>query len=119
MATPCRLLWLCRATLCSRHPVDALLFPSVCGSIGAWSSPQSTPIESRDHLAKLVADSTSRFADTPDHALPRPEFWGGYIVTPRTVEFWRSGGASRLHDRVVYKRDSSSATGWTLLRLAP
>lgn len=88
----------------------------VPSSIGAWSSPQSTVIGSRSELKGLVAATTARFSDVDDVSLPRPDFWGGYHVIPRSVEFWQGAGPSRLHDRVVYKRDGD---GWTVQRLAP
>jgi len=47
--------------------------------------------------------------------VPRPPHWGGYVVKPRTVEFWQ-GRPNRLHDRLRYRRDDN---GWTLERLAP
>ncbi|TGE24344.1 pyridoxamine 5'-phosphate oxidase [Hymenobacter aquaticus] len=81
--------------------------------IGAWASPQSQVIGSREELEAQERDVEQRFAG--QDPLPRPAHWGGYIVRPERVEFWQ-GRPSRLHDRIVYER---AGQGWTLSRLAP
>jgi pyridoxamine 5'-phosphate oxidase len=81
--------------------------------IGAWSSPQSEVIESRDILDKNVSDYTKKF--DPQN-IPRPPFWGGYIVSPTVIEFWQ-GRPGRLHDRLQYTINEQGA--WTIKRLAP
>jgi pyridoxamine 5'-phosphate oxidase len=81
--------------------------------IGAWSSPQSEVIESRDILDKNVSDYTKKF--DPQN-IPRPPFWGGYIVNPTVIEFWQ-GRPGRLHDRLQYTNNEQGA--WTIKRLAP
>lgn len=80
--------------------------------IGAWASPQSEPLPDRATLDQRVRDVTERFAG---EEVPRPEFWGGYIVRPERIEFWQ-GQAARLHDRFVYVREGE---GWSISRLAP
>jgi pyridoxamine 5'-phosphate oxidase len=80
--------------------------------IGAWASPQSESLPDRAALDALVAEVAERFAGGE---VPRPDFWGGYLVRPNRVEFWQ-GQAARLHDRFVYVRE---ADGWTIKRLAP
>lgn len=80
--------------------------------IGAWASAQSRPMESRFDLEKRVAQFTARF-NVGD--IPRPEFWSGFRVVPRLIEFWEER-KFRLHDRVVYHRDGD---GWTTERLYP
>ena len=80
--------------------------------IGAWSSPQSKIIPSRDVLEKNVKANREKFAGTE---ITRPEFWGGYIVEPVLFEFWQ-GRSNRLHDRIEYVKKESE---WIKRRLAP
>jgi pyridoxamine 5'-phosphate oxidase len=82
--------------------------------LGAWASPQSQPIASRAELDARARDVEARFAD---REVPRPDFWGGYLVFPESVELWL-GGADRLHDRFLYRR-APGAKAWTIERLAP
>ena len=82
--------------------------------IGAWSSPQSEVIASRDTLEQLVKEYQEKYSD--ESAIPRPEHWGGYRVIPERIEFWQ-GRPSRLHDRLRFSRIEQEA--WTLERLAP
>lgn len=79
--------------------------------IGAWASKQSQPI-SRDELEARNAQYTASLGEDP----PRPPHWGGYRLRPETVEFWQ-GRPSRLHDRLVYRRDADGA--WRVVRLSP
>ena len=81
--------------------------------LGAWASPQSAVIESRRELDDAWREMAERWPEgTP---VPAPEHWGGLRVIPETVEFWQ-GRASRLHDRLRYRRAES---GWLIERLAP
>lgn len=85
--------------------------------IGAWASSQSLEVESRGHLQA----SYEKFAEKyPEGGLvPTPPHWGGYLVTPTSIEFWQ-GRYSRLHDRLLYTVDgASAASGWHLSRLQP
>jgi len=81
--------------------------------IGAWASPQSQVISSRDVLDSNLAELEKRFRDTP---VTRPPHWGGYRIKPQTMEFWQ-GRPSRLHDRIAYSQDGSG--DWKFARLAP
>jgi len=80
--------------------------------IGAWASPQSSVIADRDELDRRVAEVEARF--TGDD-VPRPDFWGGWLIRPFEWEFWQ-GRPSRLHDRL---RFSGRPGDWTIERLAP
>lgn len=79
--------------------------------IGAWSSPQSQVIASR----AILEENEAKYKATFGEAIPRPEHWGGFVVTPISVEFWQ-GRPSRLHDRIRYTRENQ---GWKINRLAP
>jgi pyridoxamine 5'-phosphate oxidase len=80
--------------------------------LGAWASPQSEVVDSRDELDRRYAETERRFDDTD---VPLPENWGGYRVAPDVVEFWQ-GRRGRMHDRLVYRRTTD---GWAAVRLAP
>ena len=80
--------------------------------LGAWASPQSRAIESREELDRRLAEVAERF-DGAD--VERPPHWGGYLLRPQAVEFWQ-GQVARLHDRFRYTRDGG---GWRVERLAP
>jgi pyridoxamine 5'-phosphate oxidase len=83
--------------------------------LGAWASPQSAPIDGRAELDARVAELSDRFPDE----VPRPAHWGGYIVSPHTIEFWQ-GRRHRLHDRFLYTcTPEGSDRCWRIQRLAP
>lgn len=81
--------------------------------IGAIISPQSKPIESRNVIKKaFVLEAAKHITDS----VPRPDYWGGYMINPNRIEFWQ-GRPNRLHDRVLFiKNDDLS---WEISRLAP
>lgn len=79
--------------------------------IGAWVSPQSKPINSREELESRLEKFKERFPGE----VPRPPGWGGFRVIPHKIEFWQ-GRPNRLHDRLVYLKQPES---WVLQRLAP
>ena len=80
--------------------------------LSAWASRQSEPVESR---AELEAEVARVAEEHPGDDIPLPPFWGGYLVTPETVELWQHRD-DRLHDRLRYRR---AADGWVLERLQP
>jgi pyridoxamine 5'-phosphate oxidase len=81
--------------------------------LGAWSSPQSQVITSRQILEAKLDQMKRKFADGE---VPLPDHWGGYRIVPETFEFWQ-GGSGRLHDRFMYRLDVAGR--WTPERLAP
>jgi pyridoxamine 5'-phosphate oxidase len=81
--------------------------------IGAWASPQSRVVESREWLDEQFTEKRKTFSE---QEIPRPPHWGGYVVQPVVVEFWQ-GRPSRLHDRIQYSMQEDG--GWKVERLAP
>jgi len=81
--------------------------------IGAWASPQSRVIEDRSWLDEKFNELVNKMEGT---VIPRPPYWGGYIVKPVVIEFWQ-GRPSRLHDRIQYTLEENGA--WKIERLAP
>ena len=82
--------------------------------LGAWASPQSQIIADRAELDDRLGEVTQRFAGID---VPRPPHWGGWLLTPTAFEFWQ-GRPSRLHDRLVYRRNADGDS-WSIARLAP
>jgi len=80
--------------------------------IGAWTSPQSCVIESRDVLEKKFNELARQWKEK---SIARPPEWGGYALKPEIFEFWQ-GRESRLHDRLLYTKVKSD---WKIERLAP
>jgi pyridoxamine 5'-phosphate oxidase len=81
--------------------------------IGAWASPQSAVISSRDWLEVQQKQYAKEFLSKP---IVRPPHWGGYRVKPITIEFWQ-GRPDRLHDRLQYSLEENGE--WLMERLAP
>jgi len=81
--------------------------------LGAWASRQSEVIASRAALEAQLARATEQYGSG---VVPLPPHWGGYIVVPRTIEFWQ-GRANRLHDRFRYARQADGS--WLIERLSP
>ena len=86
--------------------------------IGAWASHQSSPLASRDELEQRFEGAAKKWPEGT--SVPCPPYWGGYRVTPLSIEFWQ-GRYSRLHDRVRYVRtdDDAAKTQWNLERYYP
>ena len=85
---------------------------SRASQIAAAVSAQSSPLPSRKDLESSVRTRTESLKDKP---VPLPDFWVGYVLEPRVIEFW-SDGPDRLHDRMQFTR---TPEGWTSQRLYP
>lgn len=81
--------------------------------LGAWASPQSRVLSSRDFLMQQFEAISKKYQEGE---IPLPEFWGGFRVRPSQIEFWQ-GGAHRLHDRFIYTLQAGG--NWQVDRLAP
>ena len=81
--------------------------------LGAWASNQSEVIESREVLEQQLEELKEKYQD---REIPRPPHWGGIRVIPTEIEFWQ-GRSSRLHDRLVYRRNYDD--DWKIQRLSP
>ncbi|WP_438961918.1 pyridoxamine 5'-phosphate oxidase [Nonlabens sp.] len=80
--------------------------------LGAWASDQSSSVPSRAYLEQRLKSFEEKFKD---QEIPLPDHWGGYSVSPVSVEFWQ-GRPNRLHDRYTYEIKDSA---WKITRLAP
>ena len=81
--------------------------------LGAHASQQSTVVPNRQTLENQLKTLEEKFKNK---SIPRPEFWGGFIVKPIEIEFWQ-GRANRLHDRIRYQLQSD--LNWKFERLSP
>ena len=81
--------------------------------LGAHASQQSAVVPNRETLENQLAELEKKFENKP---IPRPEFWGGFIVKPIEIEFWQ-GRAKRLHDRFLYQLQADF--NWKIERLSP
>ena len=80
--------------------------------LGAHASNQSQIIENYEELTDKLNSFDEKYKDKD---IPRPDHWGGFIVIPRTIEFWQ-GHDGRLHDRLKFEKEN---TNWALKRLSP
>lgn len=81
--------------------------------VGAWASPQSRTVSSREWLDEQYLQKLQEFKEKQ---IFRPPHWGGFRVQPVIVEFWQ-GRPSRMHDRIQYSLEENGA--WLIERLAP
>jgi pyridoxamine 5'-phosphate oxidase len=83
--------------------------------IGAWASAQSAPLSSREELEQRYEGAATKWPE--GSVVPKPAQWGGYRVTPLSIEFWQ-GRYSRLHDRLRYER-ANTDIDWEVTRYYP
>ncbi len=81
--------------------------------IGAAISAQSQKVTSRAELEQRARELDEKLDG--EEAVPCPEHWGGYLVSPSTIEFWQ-GRLDRIHDRIVFQ---SKGGEWERVRLCP
>lgn len=79
--------------------------------LGAWSSAQSSIVQSRS----ILLENYKKYEDRFPQDVPMPEFWGGFRVSIFEFEFWQ-GRIGRLHDRIQYSKQSGK---WQQARLSP
>lgn len=80
--------------------------------LGALASDQSSEIESREVLDNKLRELEEEYKDKQ---IPKPDFWGGFLIRPENYEFWQ-GRSNRLHDRILYSKNKGN---WNIKRLAP
>ena len=80
--------------------------------LGAHASNQSQIIQSYDVITNKLSELEKKYEGKE---IPRPDHWGGFIIVPKTIEFWQ-GHEGRIHDRLKFQKENS---GWNLVRLSP
>lgn len=85
----------------------------IASQIGAIASLQSQTLKDRNELEEKIKELNTLFIGK--EKIERPEHWGGYALSPESIEFWQ-GRASRLHDRIHYKLENNN---WLIERLYP
>lgn len=81
--------------------------------LGAWASDQSAPLRGRKELEEKFRGFEKQYEN---REVPLPDFWGGYLLRPRLIEFWQ-GRTRRLHDRILYTKTGNG--NWKISRLSP
>ena len=81
--------------------------------LAAWTSKQSQPVQDRSVLEKAWQELEKQYSGRD---VPLPPFWGGYVLTPKRIEFWQ-GRPNRLHDRFCYTKADNQR--WRIERLSP
>ena len=82
--------------------------------IGAWASKQSTVLDNRDQLYQAIEDFKKKYPD--ENNVPRPEYWSGWNLDPKEIEFWLDGD-NRIHQRLKYVKNKNG--NWEKYLLSP
>ena len=82
--------------------------------IGAWASKQSTILKSREELKKAIEDYKKKYPN--EKSIPRPNYWSGWFVIPKKIEFWLQVDG-RIHERLVYEKNENDV--WNKYLLSP
>lgn len=81
--------------------------------IGAWASDQSRVLENREELEKKIEFYKNKYPD--EKSVPRPAYWGGFLVRHKRIEFWQDM-PHRIHQREVFEIKDNS---WNSFKLSP
>ena len=82
--------------------------------IGAWASNQSTVLKNREELYESIENFKKKFPD--DKKVPRPDYWSGWSLSPKEIEFWLDGD-NRIHQRLKYLKSGNKS--WKKVLLSP
>ena len=81
--------------------------------LAAWASKQSSIVKDRAAIEEILRQLEAQYAG---QEIPRPPFWGGYLLSPARIEFWQ-GRPNRMHDRFRYTLQPDKT--WLIERLSP
>ena len=82
--------------------------------IGAWASKQSKVLQNRKELINSINEYKKKYNDEKN--LPRPDYWSGWNLAPKNIEFWL-GADNRIHERLKYSKDNNG--NWNKFLLSP
>ena len=102
------------ATKVTKKEADAYYNSRAYGSrIGAWASKQSSILKKRQDLYKSIEEFKKKFPNK--NKIPRPEYWSGWRIKPKEIEFWLDG-QNRIHERLKYIKKNKK---WKKVLLSP